>query len=103
MKNKKSETLTRSDVANAIIEEFGVTKFLASEMLEDILNEIAAALVNGEDVKITGFGTFYVRQKKERMGRNPKTLEKAVISSRRTLAFKASPILKKMVNDKSSD
>ncbi|MDR2682148.1 MAG: integration host factor subunit alpha [Holosporaceae bacterium] len=103
MKNKKLGTLTRSDVANAITEEFGVTKFLASEMLEEILNEIAAALVNGEIVKIAGFGTFSIRQKKERIGRNPKTLEKAVISSRKSLTFKASPILKKIVNNESDD
>ncbi|MDR2794750.1 MAG: integration host factor subunit alpha [Holosporaceae bacterium] len=103
MKNKKLETLTRSHVANAITEEFGVTKFLASEMLEEILNEIASALVNEEIVKIAGFGTFSVKHKKERMGRNPKTLEAAVIPPKKTLTFKASPILKKIVNGESNN
>jgi integration host factor subunit alpha len=103
MKNKKLGALTRSDVANAITEEFGVTKFLASEMLEEVLNEIASALVDGESVKIAGFGTFSVREKKQRIGRNPKTLEEAVITPRKSLTFKASPILKKIVNGGADD
>lgn len=100
MRNKESKTLTRSDIADAITEEFRVTKFNASEIVEDVLDEIATALTNGESVKIAGFGTFTVRNKKERMGRNPKTLEDAVISSRKSLSFKASPILRKIVNEK---
>ena len=98
MERKDIKTLTRSDIADAITEEFRVTKFNASEIVEDVLDEIASALISGEAVKIAGFGTFIVRHKKERIGRNPKTLEEAVISSRKALSFKASPILKKVIN-----
>ena len=100
MSEDNVHTLTRSDLVDAITEEFQVTKYNASEIVEDILEEIESALVAGENVKIAGFGTFTVRQKKERMGRNPKTLEEAVITSRKSLSFRASPILKKAVNGK---
>lgn len=95
---EKLKTLTRADIADAIVSEFQVTKFNASEIVEDILDEIAIALTNGEIVKIAGFGTFSIRKKKERIGRNPKTLKEAVISARKSLSFKASPILRKLVN-----
>ncbi|MDR2724032.1 MAG: integration host factor subunit alpha [Holosporaceae bacterium] len=100
MKNNDNWTLTRSDLIDAITNEFRVTKFIASEIVEDVLDEISNALVAGESVKIAGFGTFSVRQKKERMGRNPKTLKEAVITSRKSVSFKASPILKRIVNEK---
>lgn len=96
MNSKK--TLTRADIVNAIVNEFKVSKFNATEIIEDVLEEIAAALKEGELVKISGFGTFSVRQKKERMGRNPKTMQAALISSRKSLTFRPSPILKKIVN-----
>jgi len=95
----KVKTLTRSDIADAITAEFQVTKFEALEFIHEVLWEISEALVEGEDVKLTGFGTFKVHSKKERMGRNPKTKEPAVISARRTVSFRASPILKKKVNE----
>ena len=97
----KVKTLTRSDIADAITAEFQVTKFEALDFIHEVLLEIAGALVDGEDVKLTGFGTFKVHDKKERMGRNPKTKEPAVISARRTVSFRASPILKKKVNEAS--
>lgn len=97
--NSEKKTLTRSDIADAIISEFKVSKFNATEIIEDVLEEVASALRNGEAVKISGFGTFSVKQKKERMGRNPKTMEEAVISSRKSLKFRPSPILKKVVNE----
>lgn len=99
MEKNSTKTLTRSDIADAITEEFRVTKFNASEIVEDVLDEIASALISGETVKIAGFGTFTIRHKKERLGRNPKTLEEAVISSRKVLSFRASPILKKEINN----
>ncbi len=100
MSEENIRTLTRSDLVDAITSEFQVTKYNASEIVEDILEEIETALVEGETVKIAGFGTFTVRQKKERIGRNPKTLEEAVISSRKSLSFRASPLLKKIVNER---
>ncbi|MDR1362149.1 MAG: integration host factor subunit alpha [Holosporaceae bacterium] len=97
-KDKDKEVLTRAGIANAIVEEFEITKLQASDIVEDILEEIALALVAGESVKISGFGHFFVREKKERIGRNPKTMQEAVIEFRKTLIFKASPVLKKIVN-----
>ena len=99
MSEKKVKTLTRSDLADAIIDEFQITKVSALEFVEVVLSELAAGLKEDEIVKLSGFGTFSVRHKKERIGRNPKTLEKAVISSRKAISFKASPILKKVVNN----
>lgn len=93
-----SKTLTRAALADAITAEFQVTKFEALDFVEEVLDEIAKALVEGESVKISGFGTFYTREKKARIGRNPKTKEEAVISARKTVSFKASPILKRKVN-----
>lgn len=95
----KVKTLTRSDIADAITAEFQVTKFEALDFIHEVLSEITGALAEGEDVKLTGFGTFKVHDKKERMGRNPKTKEPAVISARRTVSFRASPILKKKVDE----
>jgi integration host factor subunit alpha len=99
MREKKLKTLTRADIAEAITKEFRVTKFNASEIVEDVLDEIAAALANGENVKIAGFGTFLVRDKKERIGCNPRTLEKAIITARKSLSFRASNVLKNAVKE----
>jgi len=97
MKNK-SKSLTRSNIVDAIKKDFFITKFHAGEIVEDVLDEIASALTAGESVKIAGFGTFSVRDKKERIGRNPKTAEEVIITSRKSLSFRASPALKKIVN-----
>lgn len=94
------KTLRRADIVNAIVSEFEVSKFNAAEIVEDILEEISVALKNDGVVKIAGFGTFLVRQKKERMGRNPKTMKEAVISSRKSLTFRPSSILKKILSSK---
>ncbi|MDR1982365.1 MAG: integration host factor subunit alpha [Holosporaceae bacterium] len=101
MKNNNVRTLTRSDLADAITNEFRVTKFVASEIVEDVLDEISSALMDDENVKIAGFGTFMVRKKKERIGRNPRTLKEAVITARKSISFKASAILKRITNEKS--
>lgn len=94
----KVKTLTRSDLAEAITEEFQVTKFEALDFIEEVLDEIAKALVEEGMVKLVGFGTFTVRDKNARMGRNPRTKEEAFIAQRKSLSFKASTILKKKVN-----
>jgi integration host factor subunit alpha len=98
IEEESAKTFTRSDLASAITNEFWVTKFTALEIVEDVLDEISTALIAGESVKIAGFGTFTVRQKNARIGRNPRTLEKAIISPRKSISFKASAILKKSVN-----
>lgn len=97
---EKKKTLTRSELADAIIDEFRISKFDAVEVVETFFEELSEALSEGESVRITGFGTFVVRQKKERMGRNPRTMEPAIITSRKSISFKPSPYLKKLVNGK---
>ncbi|MDR0677283.1 MAG: HU family DNA-binding protein [Holosporaceae bacterium] len=100
MKKDGTKTLTRIDLANEIIKEFQVTKFNALDIVEEVLEKITTALAEEGSVKISCFGTFIVRDKKERMGRNPKTLKAAVISSRKSLSFRASSMLKKVINTK---
>ena len=94
---EKVKTLTRADLAENIVEIFDVTKFEALDFVDDVLEEIGAALAEGDSVKISGFGSFTVREKKERSGRNPRTLEDAVISARRSISFKPSSVFKKAI------
>ncbi len=88
------KTLTRSDVAEAIQRKVGLSKAESSELVETIVREISAALIAGENVKISGFGSFVVNYKTERTGRNPKTGVEVYIPARRVLAFRASQVLK---------
>jgi len=91
-------TLTRSDLSEAVYREIGLSRNESSELVETILERIAAALVEGETVKISSFGTFAVREKGARMGRNPKTGEEVPIEPRRVLVFRPSHILKERVD-----
>ena len=91
-------TLTRSDLSEAIYREIGLSRNESAEMVETILSRIVEALVRGESVKISSFGTFAVREKGARMGRNPKTGEEVPIDPRRVLVFRPSHILKDRVN-----
>lgn len=92
------KTLTRADIAEAVIKKFKISRFQAAEIVEAILEQISLALRRGEEIKFARFGTFYVRDKKERMGRNPKTKEDAVISARKSVTFRASPVFKEIVD-----
>ncbi|MBR2034330.1 MAG: integration host factor subunit alpha [Alphaproteobacteria bacterium] len=92
------KTITRSDVAEAIYEEIGLSRKDSSDILDMILNEIVKELEQGNDVKLSSFGTFSLRDKKERSGRNPKTGVEAVISSRRVISFKPSQTMRKIIN-----
>ncbi|MEL6999329.1 MAG: integration host factor subunit alpha [Paracoccaceae bacterium] len=91
-------TLTRSDLSEAVYREIGLSRNESAELVETILDRIAAALVEGEAVKISSFGTFAVREKGARMGRNPKTGEEVPIDPRRVLVFRPSHILKERVD-----
>ena len=91
-------TLTRSDLSEAVYREIGLSRNESAEMVETILDRIANALVAGDSVKISSFGTFAVREKGARMGRNPKTGEEVPIDPRRVLVFRPSHILKDRVN-----
>jgi len=91
-------TVTRADLIDAVYKEIGLSRTESSVIIESILNHITGALIRGETVKLSGFGTFDVRHKKSRMGRNPKTGREVPITSRSVLAFKPSNILKNRVN-----
>ena len=94
-----SETLTRADLAVLIYNEVGISKTEASEIVDQFFEEIILDLIDGNSVKLTSFGTFSVRHKKERIGRNPKTKEEAIIDARRVISFRASKELKRKINN----
>ena len=87
-------TLTRMDLAEAVFREVGLSRHESGQLVESVLTHISDALVKGEQVKISSFGTFSVRDKNERIGRNPKTGEEVPITPRRVLTFRASQLLK---------
>lgn len=93
------KTLTRSDLSEAVYREIGLSRNESSELVETILDRIADALVSGDNVKISSFGTFALRDKGARIGRNPKTGEEVPIDPRRVLVFRPSHIMKERVND----
>ncbi len=87
-------TLTRADLAESINRRVGLSRADSLEMVESILRHMCEALSEGENVKISGFGTFLLRDKAERVGRNPKTGIEVPITPRRVLSFRASQMLK---------
>ena len=93
------KTITRADVAETIYEEIGLSRKDSTDILDMILDEIVKELSNGNDVKLSSFGTFSLRQKKERSGRNPKTGVEAIISPRKVISFKPSPTMRKTINE----
>jgi len=95
-------TVTRADLSEAVYEEVGLSRNESADLVEMVLGEISDALARGEAVKVASFGTFIVRQKGLRRGRNPKTGEEVPILPRRVLSFRASHILKSHINQDSS-
>ncbi|MFA7275443.1 MAG: integration host factor subunit alpha [Pseudobdellovibrionaceae bacterium] len=93
-----SRTITRSDLAEAIYEQLGLSRNESATLVEQVLEEITGALVRGQSVKISSFGSFSLRQKGERIGRNPKTGVEVPITPRKVLVFKASHVLKDGMN-----
>jgi integration host factor subunit alpha len=91
-------TITRADLTDAVYQEVGLSRNESADLVEMVLGEISSVLESGESVKIAGFGTFMVRQKGLRRGRNPKTGEEVPILPRRVLSFRASNILKDYIN-----
>ncbi len=86
--------LTRADMAESLFNELGLSKTDAHELVHLFIDELVASLAVGEQVKLSGFGNFSLRDKNERPGRNPITLESAPVSARRVVTFKAGPTLK---------
>ena len=95
----KDMALTKADIAEQLYEELGLNKREAKEFVEVFFSEISEILVSGLDVKISGFGNFVLRDKKARPGRNPKTGEDVMISSRRVVTFRAGQKLKARVEN----
>jgi integration host factor subunit alpha len=93
-----ADTVTRADLSEAVYQEVGLSRNESADLVESVLDEISDALVRGETVKVSSFGTFAIREKGERIGRNPKTGEEVPILPRRVLVFRASHVLKNRVN-----
>ncbi len=94
------KTITRAQLGEAVYQEVGLSRNESADLLETVLNQISDALAVGESVKISSFGSFSVRQKGQRIGRNPKTGEEVPILPRRVLVFRPSQVLKTRINEK---
>jgi integration host factor subunit alpha len=92
-------TITRAHLSEAVYQEVGLSRNESSDLVESVLGELAETLAKGESVKISSFGSFSVRQKGQRVGRNPKTGEEVPIQPRRVLVFRASNVLKSRINN----
>jgi integration host factor subunit alpha len=92
------QTVTRAQLSEAVYQEVGLSRNESAELVETVLNEISTALARGEMVKISSFGSFAVRRKGKRIGRNPKTGKEVPINPRRVLVFRASHVLKDQIN-----
>jgi len=92
------KTVTRAHLAEAVYETVGLSRTESAELVERVLDLIGEALVSGQHVKLSSFGSFHVRSKNERIGRNPKTGEEVPILPRQVLVFKPSNVLKSKIN-----
>ncbi len=93
-----SKTLTRADLADALVRKVGLPRNESQDLVELVLSEISQTLAQCEGVKLSSFGSFGVRSKAQRMGRNPKTGEEVPITPRRVLVFRPSNIMKERIN-----
>ena len=91
------KTLTRMDLSEAVFREVGLSRNESADLVETVLELMSSALVRGEQVKISSFGTLSVRDKNARVGRNPKTGEEVPITPRRVLTFRPSHLMKERV------
>ena len=98
-----ARTVTRVDLCEAVYQQVGLSRAASAQLVEMVLKEIADCLARGETVKLSSFGSFVVREKGERIGRNPKTRQEVPITPRRVMVFKPSSILKHRINATSSD
>lgn len=94
---RSRDTLTRAEIADAMNRKLGLSRADSLGLVESILDKMSDALERGENVKISGFGTFLLRDKTERIGRNPKTGVEVPITPRRVLTFRASQLLKERI------
>jgi integration host factor subunit alpha len=91
-------TLTRAELGEAVHSAIGLSRAESSQLVENVLDQISEALVNGANVKISSFGSFILRDKNRRIGRNPKTGQEVPIEPRRVLTFRPSQILRDRIN-----
>jgi integration host factor subunit alpha len=98
-----AHTVTRADLCEAVYQKVGLSRTESAQLVERVLQEITDCLEKGETVKLSSFGSFIVRAKGERVGRNPKTGEEVPISPRRVMVFKPSNILKARINGRTID
>ena len=96
--NISRSTMTKADIVEKVYQKIGFSKKEASELVELVFGTLKNTLCDGDKVKISGFGNFVVREKKERIGRNPQTGDQIKISARRVLTFRPSQVLKAMLN-----
>jgi integration host factor subunit alpha len=94
-----AKTITRAYLSEAVYQEVGLSRNESADLLESVLNEITKALAEGDTVKLSSFGSFSIRQKGRRIGRNPKTGEEVPILPRRVLVFRPSQVLKTRINE----
>jgi len=92
------KTVTRADLGEAVYQEVGLSRNECAALLESVLDNMVEALVRGETVKVSSFGSFSVRQKGQRIGRNPKTGDEVPILPRKVLVFRPSQVLKNSIN-----
>jgi integration host factor subunit alpha len=93
------KTMTRADLTEAVYHEVGLSRSESAQLVESVLDEISESLIDGGTVKISSFGSFSIRDKAQRVGRNLKTGEAVPILPRRVLVFRASHVLKDRIND----
>ena len=93
-----AKTITRADLGDAVYQTVGLTRNASAKLVEQVLDEVVEALIRGEAVKLSSFGSFMVRKKGQRIGRNPKTGQEVPILPRRVLVFRASNLLKAHIN-----
>ncbi len=96
-KKMGKRTVTRADLSEAVYQEVGLSRNESTELVESILSQISSSLVGGDNVKISSFGSFLVRHKGGRIGRNPKTGEEVPIEPRRVLVFRPSQVMKERI------
>jgi integration host factor subunit alpha len=94
----EKKTLTRADLSESLHRNIGLSRTESADMVNSVLDLVSDALVEGQSVKLSSFGTFMVRAKRERMGRNPKTGEEVPITPRRVLVFRPSQVMKNVIN-----
>jgi integration host factor subunit alpha len=94
----KAANLTRADITEAVHRKIGLSRAESANIVEGILGHMSGTLVGGHNVKITGFGTFILRDKAQRIGRNPKTGVEVPITPRRVLTFRASQLMREQIN-----